>query len=466
MSQTTEPEPENWRGRWDGPNTGGSDEPQGRARGSRGSTPDVAEPTQQIPASTVSCFEEGPPDPGPASERRDRKGPTWMILGAATVATALLASLLTVGVSDLFEDDGNSGSIFSTSSSDNGKQVDPPVKSTNGSAPDWQAVASTVGPSVVSVKLTARQESPFGQQETSSGEGSGVIIDTAGHVLTNNHVVDGAGQNGSITVLLSDGRGYSADVVGTDPATDLAVIKIKDTPKDLKAATLGNSSDVKVGSGVMALGNPLGLSNTVTTGIVSAVNRPVTTTVSSSQQQNPFGQSTGEQVVTNAIQTDAAVNPGNSGGALVDSGGRVVGITSSIASLGSSVSGQSGSIGLGFAIPINKAKSVANELIKSGTATHAWMGVTLRDGRVEDSSATRESAQVESVSKDSPADKAGMKRGDQIIAIDKVAVSGSDSLVAHIRERDTGTEVTFTVIRGKEHKDIKVKLGTRPNQSQ
>jgi len=480
MSQTADSESENWQDPWAGPNAGDGDGPQDPARGTRppaqGGSPDresgqtprnVSDTTQQIDAPSLSYLQEGAPDPGQApAGPPTRKGPTWAMLGAAALSTALLASLLTVGVSDLFGKDDNGGSVFSTSSSEEGKQVDPPVTSTNGSSPDWEAVASTVGPSVVSVKLSTQQSNLYGRQESSSGEGSGVIIDTAGHVLTNNHVVDGAGQNGSIAVVLSDGRGYSAEVVGTDSATDLAVIKIKDAPKGLKAATLGNSSVVKVGSGVMALGNPLGLSNTVTTGIVSAVNRPVTTTASSSQEQNPFGQSTGEQVVTNAIQTDAAVNPGNSGGALVDSGGRVIGITSSIASLGSSMGGQSGSIGLGFAIPINKAKSVADELIKNGTAAHAWMGVTLRDGRVDDGGASRESARIESVSNGSPAAKAGLKRGDDVIAIDNVALSSSDSLVAHIRERDPGAQVTFTIVRDKERKEIKVTLGTRPNQSQ
>jgi len=249
--------------------------------------------------------------------------------------------------------------------------------------------------------------------------------------------------------------------VGTDPTTDLAVLKLETVPSGLEAATFGNSAAVRVGQPVMALGNPLGLSDTVTTGIVSAVNRPVTT--NASEQQNPFGGNGAgaESVVTNAIQTDAAINPGNSGGALVDAQGQVVGITSSIASLGSS-GGQSGSIGLGFAIPANTAKSVAAQLISSGTAQHAYLGVTLSDGSVTMDGAQRQAAVIGSVSSGTPAASAGLQARDAVIAVNGQAVDSADSLVARIREVQPGTKVTLSVVRSGQSRQVDVTLTARP----
>src|SRR5699024_2434192 len=204
------------------------------------------------------------------------------------------------------------------------------VASSADGSPDWESVASTVRPSVVAIDVTTQR---------GAAEGSGVILDAGdAYILTNNHVVDGAQQ---IAVALYDGRMFEAKVVGTDPATDLAVLQLTDPPDDLQAATLGTSDDLDVGQSVMAVGNPLGLSSTVTTGIISALDRPVAATDQFSR----------EQVVTNAIQIDAAINPGNSGGPVFDASGHVIGITSSIASTGQN----SGSIGLGFAIPDRKS---------------------------------------------------------------------------------------------------------------
>ena len=235
-----------------------------------------------------------------------------------------------------------------------------PVAQANADAPNWAVTAAAVSPSVVAITVTSGQ---------GGDQGSGVIFDTSGHILTNNHVVAGAGQGSQITVTLNDLRTYDATVVGTDPSTDLAVIKLTNGPKDLKAIALGDANAITVGEPVMAVGNPLGLAGTVTTGIVSALNRPVTT--SDQQQTDPFGQqSAASSVVTNAIQTSAAINPGNSGGALVNANGQLIGINSAIASLGSSsgTSSQSGNIGIGFAIPVDQAQSIADQLISSGTA--------------------------------------------------------------------------------------------------
>jgi putative serine protease PepD len=264
-----------------------------------------------------------------------------------------------------------------------------------------------------------------------------------------------------VQVILSDGRAYQATVVGSDPSTDLAVLQVKNAPSDLKPAAFADSGAVKVGDPVMAVGNPLGLSDTVTTGIVSALNRPVRTQ-QQTQNPDPFGNQTqpADSVVTNAIQTDAAVNPGNSGGALVDANGRVIGVTSSIASLGSG--GQSGSIGLGFAIPSAEARDVADQLLKSGTVQHAFLGVTLRDGSVQVDGAQRQAAVVQDVTSVSAAAKGGLRSGDSVIAVDGAALEGADSLVARIRALHPGSTVTLTVVRGGDKTDVKITLGTRP----
>lgn len=382
---------------------------------------------------------------------------------AIGAGAAVLSSLLTAGVLSttgvLSNDTGTTTSSSGDSGSSGsgtalGSSGSAPVASGTSSSPNWVAVAGAVEPSVVSVQVSA---------QSGSGEGSGIIIDTKGHVLTNNHVVADASGGGTITVVLSDGRGYAASVVGTDSSTDLAVLQIKNAPSDLKAATLGSSANVKVGDQVMAIGNPLGLADTVTTGIISAVNRPVTTQTSDSQ--SPFGGSgSSDPVVTSAIQTDAAINPGNSGGALVDSQGRVIGITSSIASLGTSAgSSQSGSIGLGFAIPIDEAKDVASQLISTGSAQHAWLGITLGDDSVTISGAQRQAAVVGTVQSGTPAAEAGLKAGDAVIAINGAPVNGADSLVAQIRARRPGTEVTLTVVRNGSTQGIKITLGTKPS---
>jgi len=329
-----------------------------------------------------------------------------------------------------------------------------PVLQANGSAPDWSATASTVSPSVVAITVTSSQ---------GSGQGSGVIFDTKGHVLTNNHVVTGAGAGSQLSVTLNDKRTYVATVVGTDPSTDLAVIKLTNAPTDLKPIALGDANVLKVGDQVMAVGNPLGLAGTVTTGIVSALNRPVTT--SDQQQGDPTQQqTTSDPVVTNAIQTSAAINPGNSGGALVNAGGQLIGINSAIASLGSSggSSSQSGNIGIGFAIPVNEARSIADQLITSGKATHPYLGVSSKDGVVADGSAKRAAAVLTSVASGTPADKAGLQAGDAIIAVDGNSIDGSLSLVAQVRERSVGDKVTLKIVRDGQSKDISVTLISKP----
>lgn len=388
---------------------------------------------------------------GPAARPHRR----WVDMALSAVVAAVVAAGTTAAV---VANDGGSTSAASgiTASSTSGN---PPAGTSQGPVPaasgasttvDWGKVAGAVEPSVVAISVSS---------QSGQAEGSGVILDTDGRILTNNHVVSGA-QNGTLDVTLSDGRTYKASIVGTDPSTDLAVIKMSGATK-ITPATLGDSDAVRVGAPVMAVGNPLGLAGTVTTGIVSSLDRPVTTQGEQPADSSP-GAAAPESVVTNAIQTDAAVNPGNSGGALVDASGRVIGIPSSIASLGSSSGGQSGSIGLGFSIPINEAKSIADQLIQGGTAEHPYLGVSLQDGTVKEGAATRNAAIVATVSGGTPASTAGLKARDVVTAVDGEAVNSSESLVAQIRERNVGSKVELTVVRAGQSQQISVTLTKRP----
>jgi putative serine protease PepD len=399
------------------------------------------------------AFEQQPgsawgPPPQVPPQRTERRGPGWGGVVAVGAGAALLSSLLTAGVVDRLDSSSAPAATTSTRSS---TTTSAPLVSNGAPAPDWVAVAQATAPSVVSVRVNAGG---------GGGEGSGIVYDGKGHVLTNHHVIAaGIGGQGQVTVVLSDGRGYQASIVGSDPSTDLAVLQVKNPPAELKAAAFADSEAVKVGDPVMAAGNPLGLSDTVTTGIVSALDRPVRT-----QQESAGAAGGGDTVVTNAIQTDAAVNPGNSGGALVDAKGRVIGVTSSIASLRGG-GGQAGSIGLGFAIPSNEARDVADQLLAGGKVQHAFLGVQLSDGTAQVNGAQRQAAQIRSVTPGSAADKAGLKTGDAVVAVNGEALEGADSLVARVRALRPGTVVTMSVVRDGATTDIKVTLGERPADS-
>jgi len=370
-------------------------------------------------------------------------------LVAVAALAAVLASAGTYGLTrgDVVASPASQSRTSATTSSAPVVQADP-------SAPNWSVTAAAVSPSVVAISVESSQ---------SGGQGSGVIFDAKGHIVTNNHVVAAGGSGSKISVTLNDKRTYDATIVGTDPSTDLAVIKLTNAPNDLKPIALGDANTLKVGEPVMAVGNPLGLAGTVTTGIVSALNRPVTT--SPQQSGDPFGQQqpAGEPVVTNAVQTSAAINPGNSGGALVNAAGQLIGINSAIASLGSSgASSQSGNIGIGFAIPVNEAKSIAEQLITSGKALHAYLGVIPKDGVVADGSAKRAAAVITSVSGGTPADKAGLRVGDAIIAVDDEPIDGALSLIGQVRERSAGDKVTLKFLRDGETKTVSVTLVNKP----
>ena len=318
------------------------------------------------------------------------------------------------------------------------------AKAKSGTAVDWTAVAKEVSDSVVAIDVA-----------TSDGEakGSGVVISDKGYIATNNHVISGAQQ---IQVTLASGAVYSAKVVGADTTTDLAVIKLDNPPSDLKVAEFADSDNLAVGEAVMAIGNPLGYDDTATTGIVSALNRPVTVTDDDNNA-----------IVTNAVQIDAAINPGNSGGPTFNAAGQVIGINSSIASTASS-SGTAGSIGIGFAIPSNLVKRVTNEIIDNGSVKHVVLGITIKSSSVEADGVTRGCAQVQAVTDGGPASKAGVKAGDSIVAFNGKAVNNNYSLLGYVRASAMGDKVKLTVVRGGNTMDLEVTLDqeeTKTNSS-
>jgi putative serine protease PepD len=299
-------------------------------------------------------------------------------------------------------------------------------------SPDSVAgIAARVLPSVVSIETMSKD---------GGGSGSGFVIDTNGYLLTNNHVVADAM---TIKVILNDGREYAAKILGRDESYDLAVLKIKTT--GLKALQFGDSSKVQVGDSVIAFGSPLGLSGTVTQGIISAKDRPVTA-----------GDENSSTSFISALQTDAAINPGNSGGPLVDATGSVIGVNSAIASLGSAFGSQSGSIGLGFAIPINQARKTADQLIKDGKATYPIIGVSVDMNYNGGGALISKSASA--ILAGGPAAKAGLRAGDLITEIDGLKINSPEELIVEIRTHNVGDEVTITYLRGKESRTAKLIL--------
>ncbi|TKV29669.1 PDZ domain-containing protein [Arthrobacter sp. NamB2] len=335
--------------------------------------------------------------------------------------------------------------------------------------------AVTASPSVVTIAVNGG---------SSSGSGSGIILDTDGHILTNTHVVTLGGQvsDPTVEVKLNDGRVFAATVVGTDPLSDLAVIKI-DAP-DLKAATLGNSDELNVGDTAIAIGAPLGLSGTVTDGIVSTLNRTISVASSAVPEEQPDttesddgegfnflppGGSSGQQtqsqgsIYLNVIQTDAAINQGNSGGALVDVDGRIIGVNVAIASAGSGES--TGNIGVGFSIPINYADRIATEIIENGEATHGFLGVSVTaaagDGsRTESTFST--GALVQSVEPGSPAEDASLQVGDVITKVGTFTISDPQSLTAAVRIQTVGQQVPVEIVRSGQSRTVDVTLAQAP----
>lgn len=334
------------------------------------------------------------------------------------------------------------------------------------------AVAATAGPSVVTISVS----DPSG----SGGTGSGVILSDDGYVVTNTHVVtlDGASSKPTVTVQTFDGRIFQAKVIGTDPVSDLAVVKIDNGTSRFQAAEFADSSKLNVGDIAVAIGAPLGLSNTVTNGIISSLNRSITVASSAAptdssgeapSAQSPFDfwqtnpntqtpQTASSRIALTVIQTDAAINPGNSGGALLDSSGKVIGINVAIASAPSTGASTSGSIGVGFAIPANLAKRIASEIIKSGTGTHGLLGASVED--VDPATATVVGALLQSVTGGGAAEAGGLKAGDVVTAINGLPVTGKNDLTAQVRALAAGSKATVTYVRGGKSTSTDVTLGT------
>lgn len=382
-----------------------------------------------------------PQQNGAAAKPKSASGVTGHVMTG--VVAALVSAVLCLGVGYAAITNGwvtvpTSSSLTNVKSNTSGSGS---AKAKSGEAADWSAVAKEVSDSVVSIDVATSD---------GSAKGSGAIISDKGYIVTNNHVISGAKQ---IQVTLANGTIYSAQIVGTDTTTDLAVIKLDNPPSNLKAAEFADSDNLAVGESVMAIGNPLGYDDTATVGIVSALNRPVTV----SDDNN-------NDIVTNAVQIDAAVNPGNSGGPTFNAAGQVIGINSSIASTTTS-SGTAGSIGIGFAIPSNLVKRVANEIIANGTVQHVALGVTIKSSTVEADGVTRGCTQVQSVVDNSPAAKAGVKAGDSIVAFNGKAVNNNYSLLGYVRASAMNDKVTLTVVRDGNTMELDVTLDQEESQT-
>ncbi|MCU1535824.1 MAG: peptidase and chymotrypsin/Hap [Humibacillus sp.] len=377
---------------------------------------DGASPSDATPTST-----RGP--------RRSRRG----LLVASAIALCLFSGVI----------GGVTGQLINDRVTPVGSTLPQPGPgATDRPAGSIASIAATVLPSVVTIRVDGGSRG--------SGTGSGFVLDTKGHVLTNNHVVEAGDTtaSGDIEVVLSNGDTEKATIVGRDRSYDLAVLKIART--DLTPLVLGPSAKVVVGDQVIAVGAPLGLDQTVTTGIVSALNRPVA----------PGGANDTESSYINAIQTDAAINPGNSGGPLLDSGGKVIGINSAIAALPGSGGTSGGSIGLGFAIPSDQARRTADQLIATGKAIHPVIGVSL--DRTYSGDGARVESGAGSISPDGPAAKAGIRIGDVITGFQGKRVRTPDQLIVAIRSLSVGDTVTITVKRGASSLDLTMTLAAGP----
>ncbi|MDQ5861609.1 MAG: trypsin-like peptidase domain-containing protein, partial [Actinomycetota bacterium] len=395
------------------------------------------------------------PNPADAPRRKATFGVGTLV--ASILAAGLVGGgVATVGSGELF---GNSPSSTLGST-----QPETVIVNNKDDVNAITAAALKASPSVVTISATSG---------SSGGTGSGIILDDQGHILTNTHVVtlDGKTASATLEVRTSEGKVLSAKLVGTDPLSDLAVIKVDDA-SGLTAATLGDSAKLNVGDTAIAIGSPLGLTGTVTDGIVSTLNRTISVASAAAPKDGDTSQGDGGggfqfappdggqsqnttnqgSISINVIQTDAAINPGNSGGALVNSKGEIIGVNVAIASAGSDSSSASGNIGVGFSIPINHARRVAQEIIDTGKASHGQLGVSVKEkSSTSSSSGFSVGADVATVEPDSAAAKAGIQVGDVVTGFNDLAISEPNQLTAAVREQAANAKVKITVLRnGKE----------------
>ncbi|GAA4697534.1 S1C family serine protease [Nocardioides conyzicola] len=393
-----------------------------------GPAPGWAPPTYQAP----------PPYPGwqqpaPVNRHLPPRGrvPAW--LWPAVCVLALVIGVLGGLVGGAaYEGLRDEPGTFSGGLDDVDTVSEPPLAADNGSI---AAVAQKMLPSTV--QIVAEYDGQAG-----GATGSGFVLDRQGHIITNNHVVaDAASDDGPIEVVDQEGNRYDATILGRSPVYDLAVLDVPKA-KGLVPAALGSSRRLVVGEGVVAIGSPLGLSSTVTAGIVSALHRPVTT-----------GDSGNDSSYINAVQTDAAINPGNSGGPLVNLRAQVVGVNSAIATTGGSVGGESGNIGVGFAIPIEQVKITADQILRTGEARYPVIGAKVRTGKSDGTG-----AEVDSVQPDTPASAGGLQKGDVITEVDGARVTDGIALIVAIRTHQPGETVEFTVLRDGKQRSLKLTL--------
>ena len=387
----------------------------------------VPTPVGSAPPVMTVTAPVAPPVPAPASHRSRGPGIVGTVLIAAVVAAVVGAFAGLAGYAVGRAVDANAESSVTDNAGTTAlAPAAPSAPMVEGSI---GAIATSTLPSVVSI---------LAEGDVESGSGSGFVIRPNGYILTNNHVVDLAADGGELTVVFSDGERAKGTVVGTNPSYDLAVVKVD--RRGLPTVPIGDSSQVRVGDVAIAIGAPLGLDGTVTSGIVSALDRPVIA-----------GDSREDASYINAIQTDAAINPGNSGGPLLNSAGAVIGVNSAIATL--AIGGEAGSIGLGFSIPSNSAKRIADELIATGRSRTPLLGVSL------DNAFTDNGARVSDVTNGSAADDANLESGDIIVRIDERSINDATELVVAIRSYAPGDEIEIGYERDGQERTTTLVLG-------
>ncbi|WP_086846471.1 S1C family serine protease [Amycolatopsis kentuckyensis] len=398
-------------------------------------------PGAQLPSGQTQQSVYPPPNPygqPPTGGYPVAAAPEPKRSGGKLLAGVALVALLVGGVA------GGTVGYFTGGSSgpaSNALDAPKPAQQTgNAPAGSIEAVAQKLSPSVVELQVSGQQ---------GAGEGSGFVISTDGYILTNNHVVEVGANGGQIQAVFQDGKKAAAKVVGRDPTTDIAVVKVTGVG-NLTPVELGRSDDLRVGQSVVAIGSPFELAGTVTSGIVSSLHRPVRA-----------GGSSGDQTtVMDAVQTDAAINPGNSGGPLANMSGQVIGINSAIYSPQSASGGQGqgasegGNVGIGFAIPIDQARRTADTIIKTGQAVQTYIGAEVKD-------APQGGAELGAIKAGSPAEKAGLKAGDVVTKIDDRPIDSADTLVAAVRTRAPDEKATFTLAGGR---TVEVTFGGQPVQ--